>query len=131
MSECLFFLCQVILLTYLTVLYAYNYALERIRERTSDSVFCMAQDANRLVRQSDEYSQCTDIILSVFRALQSYRLRNLVESYQAFDKAAKYVTTLRCIFFVLNGISSNLEIAVILFRNFVIGNRDGRWKHSM
>lgn len=46
------------------------------------------QDASRLIRQSDECSQYTEIIQSVFCALQSYRLRNLVESYQAFEKAA-------------------------------------------
>lgn len=46
------------------------------------------QDANRLIRQSDEYAQYADILAPVFRTLQSYRLRNLVESYQAFEKAA-------------------------------------------
>lgn len=49
----------------------------------------MWQDANRLIRQSDEYAQYADILVPIFRTLQSYRLRNLVESYQAFEKAAK------------------------------------------
>lgn len=49
------------------------------------------QDANRLIRQSDEFAQYADILSPFFRTLQSYRLRNLVESYQAFEKAAKYV----------------------------------------
>ncbi|KAL2251102.1 enhanced ethylene response protein 5 isoform X1 [Sesamum indicum] len=46
------------------------------------------QDANRLFRQSEKYSQYADILLPMFRALQSYRLRNLVESYLAFEKAS-------------------------------------------
>ncbi|CAI9100567.1 OLC1v1037694C1 [Oldenlandia corymbosa var. corymbosa] len=46
------------------------------------------QDFSRLIRQSNEYAQYADIILPLFRTLQSYRLRNLVESYQAFEKAA-------------------------------------------
>ncbi|KAL3651674.1 Enhanced ethylene response protein 5 [Castilleja foliolosa] len=48
------------------------------------------QDANRIIRQSEKYSQYGDIIVPIFRALQSYRLRNLVESYMAFEKASKY-----------------------------------------
>ncbi|KAK6147880.1 hypothetical protein DH2020_018792 [Rehmannia glutinosa] len=48
------------------------------------------QDANRVIRQSEKYSQYADIIVPIFRALQSYRLRNLVESYMAFEKASKY-----------------------------------------
>ncbi|KAK6120354.1 hypothetical protein DH2020_045911 [Rehmannia glutinosa] len=47
------------------------------------------QDANRVIRQSEKYSQYADIIVPIFRALQSYRLRNLVESYMAFEKASK------------------------------------------
>ncbi|KAK6147720.1 hypothetical protein DH2020_018632 [Rehmannia glutinosa] len=46
------------------------------------------QDANRVIRQSEKYSQYADIIVPIFRALQSYRLRNLVESYVAFEKAS-------------------------------------------
>ncbi|KAH6779074.1 proteasome family protein [Perilla frutescens var. hirtella] len=45
------------------------------------------QDANRVIRQT-EYSQYADILVHVFRALQSYRLKNLVESYMAFEKAS-------------------------------------------
>jgi len=50
---------------------------------------CLKQDASRVMRQADRYSQYADILLPLFRALQSYRLKNLVESYQAFEKAAK------------------------------------------
>lgn len=67
------------------------YMFKHMEERTADFVVCMPQDGNRLIRQSDEYSQYADILVPVFRALQCYRLRNLVESYQAFEKAAKYV----------------------------------------
>lgn len=49
------------------------------------------QDANRIIRQTEKYSQYADILVHVFRALQSYRLKNLVESYMAFEKASKYV----------------------------------------
>ncbi|CAN4084776.1 unnamed protein product [Withania somnifera] len=50
------------------------------------------QDASRVIRQADRYSQYADILLPLFRALQSYRLKNLVESYQAFEKAANAFT---------------------------------------
>ncbi|KAK3210512.1 hypothetical protein Dsin_015218 [Dipteronia sinensis] len=46
------------------------------------------QDASRLIKQSDKYSQFGDIILPLFRSLQNYRTGNLVESYQAFEKSA-------------------------------------------
>ncbi|KAL7095949.1 hypothetical protein ACP275_10G054600 [Erythranthe tilingii] len=46
------------------------------------------QDANRIIRQSEKYSQYTDILVPIFRALQSYRLRNLVEAYVAFEKVS-------------------------------------------
>lgn len=50
------------------------------------------QDASRVMRQTDRYSQYADILLPLFRALHSYRLKNLVESYQAFEKAANAFT---------------------------------------
>ncbi|MED6216479.1 Enhanced ethylene response protein 5 [Stylosanthes scabra] len=45
-------------------------------------------DAPRLLKNSDNYSQYSDIILPLFRSLQSYRQSNLLESYTAFEKAA-------------------------------------------
>lgn len=47
------------------------------------------QDANRLIKQSDAYSQFAEIVLPLFRALQNYRLGNVVDAYQAFEKSAK------------------------------------------
>ncbi|PON50453.1 PCI/PINT associated module [Parasponia andersonii] len=46
------------------------------------------QDASRLIKQSDKYSQLAEILLPLFRALQNYRLANLIDSYQAFEKSA-------------------------------------------
>lgn len=46
------------------------------------------QDANRLIRQADKYSQYADIIAPLFRAMQSYRVGHFAESYQAFEKSA-------------------------------------------
>ncbi|XP_076904122.1 enhanced ethylene response protein 5-like [Bidens hawaiensis] len=46
------------------------------------------QDANRLIRQADKYSQYAEIVAPLFRAMQSYRVGHLVESYQAFEKSA-------------------------------------------
>ncbi|KAK6944834.1 Proteasome component (PCI) domain [Dillenia turbinata] len=46
------------------------------------------QDSNRLIKQSDHYSQFSEIIVPLFRALQSYRLNNLVDTYLAFEKSA-------------------------------------------
>ncbi|KAK9947942.1 hypothetical protein M0R45_003537 [Rubus argutus] len=46
------------------------------------------QDANRLIKQSDNYSQFGEILVHLFRAFQSYRVGSFVDSYQAFEKAA-------------------------------------------
>ncbi|XP_024960386.1 enhanced ethylene response protein 5 [Cynara cardunculus var. scolymus] len=46
------------------------------------------QDANRLIRQADKYSQYAEIVAPLFRAMQSYRVGHLAESYQAFEKSA-------------------------------------------
>lgn len=46
------------------------------------------QDANRLIKQSDKYSQFGEIIAPFFRCLQSYRIGNLLDAYHAFEKAA-------------------------------------------
>ncbi|KAI3701405.1 hypothetical protein L6452_26446 [Arctium lappa] len=46
------------------------------------------QDANRLIRQADKYSQYAEIVAPLFRAMQSYRVGRLAESYQAFEKSA-------------------------------------------
>ncbi|XP_023537205.1 enhanced ethylene response protein 5 [Cucurbita pepo subsp. pepo] len=50
------------------------------------------QDANRLIRQSDRYSQFGDILVNFFRALQCYRLGNLIDAYHAFEKSANAFT---------------------------------------
>ncbi|XP_023757113.1 enhanced ethylene response protein 5 [Lactuca sativa] len=46
------------------------------------------QDANRLIRQADKYSQYAEIVSPLFRAMQSYRVSHFAESYQAFEKSA-------------------------------------------
>lgn len=46
------------------------------------------QDSGRLIKHSDHYSQFSDILFNLFRSLQTYRLGNLFDSYQAFEKAA-------------------------------------------
>ncbi|KAJ8750692.1 hypothetical protein K2173_015873 [Erythroxylum novogranatense] len=46
------------------------------------------QDGNRLLKQSDKYSQFGEIIAPLFRSYQSYRIGNLVDCYHAFEKAA-------------------------------------------
>ncbi|CAA0814271.1 proteasome family protein [Striga hermonthica] len=71
-------------------------SLSRLLSLSSDSALLMSiadalntfQDANRIMRQSEKFSQYADIIVPIFRALQSYRLRNLVESYVAFEKGS-------------------------------------------
>lgn len=47
------------------------------------------QDANRLIKQSENYSQFADILVPLFRSLQNYRQNNLLEAYNAFEKTAK------------------------------------------
>ncbi|XP_073132363.1 enhanced ethylene response protein 5 [Henckelia pumila] len=71
-------------------------SLSRLLSVSSDSASLLSladalnifQDANRVIRQSEKHSQYTDILVPIFRALQSYRLRNLVESYTAFERAS-------------------------------------------
>ncbi|KAL4563827.1 hypothetical protein LXL04_027875 [Taraxacum kok-saghyz] len=46
------------------------------------------QDANRVIRQADKYSQYAEIVAPLFRAMQSYRVGHFAESYQAFEKSA-------------------------------------------
>lgn len=48
----------------------------------------LSQDANRVIRQADRYSQYVEIIVPIFRAFQNYKIGNLVDSYQAFEKSA-------------------------------------------
>lgn len=71
-------------------------SLSRLFSVSSDSASLLSvadalnifQDANRVIRQSEKHSQYTDILVPIFRALQSYRLKNLVESYTAFERAS-------------------------------------------
>ncbi|KAF2302693.1 hypothetical protein GH714_001184 [Hevea brasiliensis] len=51
-------------------------------------IFINSLDANRLIKQSEKYSQYGEITAPLFRSLQSYRLGNLVDTYSAFEKAA-------------------------------------------
>ncbi|KAK8706969.1 hypothetical protein V6N13_058040 [Hibiscus sabdariffa] len=46
------------------------------------------QDANRLIKQSEKFSQYGEILAPLFRSLQSYRVGNLVDAYHAFEKFA-------------------------------------------
>ncbi|KAK4799462.1 hypothetical protein SAY86_024827 [Trapa natans] len=46
------------------------------------------QDANRLIKQSDKYSQFGEIIVHLFRSLQNYRLGHSFDAYNAYEKAA-------------------------------------------
>ncbi|XP_042489820.1 enhanced ethylene response protein 5 [Macadamia integrifolia] len=46
------------------------------------------QDANRLIKQADRYSQLGEIIAPLFRCLQNYRIGHLVDAYNAFEKSA-------------------------------------------
>ncbi|XP_057765815.1 enhanced ethylene response protein 5-like [Salvia miltiorrhiza] len=74
-------------------------SLSRLLSVSSDSPTLLSladalntfQDANRVIRQSEKFSQYGDILLHVFRALQSYRVKNLVESYVAFEKASNAI----------------------------------------
>ncbi|KAK4487260.1 hypothetical protein RD792_006136 [Penstemon davidsonii] len=71
-------------------------SLSRLLSISSDSATLLSladalntfQDANRVISQSEKYSQYGDILVPIFRAVRSYRLRNLVESYLAFEKAS-------------------------------------------
>lgn len=45
-------------------------------------------DSNRLIKQSDKFSHLAEILLPLFRALHSYRIGNLVDAYQSYEKSA-------------------------------------------
>lgn len=49
-------------------------------------------DSNRLLKQSDRFSQISEIVSPLFRSIQNFRLGNLLDSYNAFEKAAKYLS---------------------------------------
>lgn len=58
-------------------------------------------DYHRLLKQSDRFFQISDIVSPLFRSIQNFRLGNLLDSYNAFEKAAKYLSfckTLICLF---------------------------------
>ncbi|CAN1148067.1 Enhanced ethylene response protein 5 [Linum perenne] len=61
---------------------------------TSPSLLSLAdalnvfQDANKLIKQSDKFSQFVEVVAPLFRALQSYKIGNLVDAFQAFEKSA-------------------------------------------
>ncbi|KAK3005065.1 hypothetical protein RJ639_017402 [Escallonia herrerae] len=71
-------------------------ALKRLLSVSSDSPHLLSladalnlvQDASRAIRQTDKYAQYADIIFPLFRSLQNYRIKNLADSYQAFEKSA-------------------------------------------
>ncbi|CAI0406114.1 unnamed protein product [Linum tenue] len=46
------------------------------------------QDANRLIKQSEKFSQFGEVVAPFFRSLQCYRIGNLVDAYGAFEKAS-------------------------------------------
>lgn len=74
-------------------------------------------DANRLINQNDNYSQFSDIIVPLFRSLQHYKQSNFVETYNAFEKTAKY----GFLIFLLNEFIWNWsdELTVAIFSAFV------------
>lgn len=45
-------------------------------------------DSNRLLKQSDRFSQISEIVSPLFRSIQNFRLGNLLDSYNAFEKAS-------------------------------------------
>lgn len=59
----------------------------------SDSIN-LFQDGNRLIKQSEKYSQFVEILVPLFRSIQCYRTNNLADAYHAFEKAAKFVLIL-------------------------------------
>lgn len=71
-------------------------SLKRLLAVSSDSPSLLSlsdalnvfQDASRLIKQFDKYSQFGEILVPLFRSLQNYRLGHLVESYQSFEKSA-------------------------------------------
>ncbi|KAF5748483.1 PCI domain-containing protein 2 isoform X1 [Tripterygium wilfordii] len=71
-------------------------SLKQLFSLSSNSPFLLSladglnlfQDANRLIKQSEKYSQFGDIIIPLFRSIQSYKAGNLVDAYNAFEKSA-------------------------------------------
>ncbi|KAI4376537.1 hypothetical protein MLD38_014287 [Melastoma candidum] len=71
-------------------------SLKSLLTLTADSPFLLAvadsislvQDGNRLIKQSEKYSQLAEILVPLLRAIQCYRVNNLADAYHAFEKAA-------------------------------------------
>ncbi|GAB2219672.1 hypothetical protein Droror1_Dr00007309 [Drosera rotundifolia] len=71
-------------------------SLRRLLAVTSDSHLLLSladalnivQDSNRLVKQNEKFGQYGEMLVPLLRALQCYRIRQLVDSYSAFEKFA-------------------------------------------
>ncbi|KAM2555001.1 hypothetical protein TB2_019076 [Malus domestica] len=59
--------------------------LNRFSDADALNIF---KDFNRLIKQSDNDSQFGKILVHLFRAFQSYRIGNFIDSYQAYEKPA-------------------------------------------
>lgn len=70
------------------------------------------QDASRLIKQSDKYSQIGDVLLPLLRSLQSFRIRRFVDAYIAYEKSSKYRLSLSHL--VLGLISLRIIIGGVL-----------------
>lgn len=57
-------------------------------------------DSNRLLKQSDRFSQISEIVSPLFRSIQNFRLGNLLDSYNAFEKAAKYLSFFKTLIYL-------------------------------
>lgn len=97
-------------------------------------------DSNRLLKQSDRFSQISEIVSPLFRSIQNFRLGNLLDSYNAFEKAAKYLSFFKTLIYLFIYIFKLQRwfimdvdggIAVLSFRSFGIGSRRGRWRLCM
>ncbi|KAL9253006.1 Enhanced ethylene response protein 5-like protein [Drosera capensis] len=70
--------------------------LRRLLAVTSDSHLLLSladslnvvQDTSRLVKQNEKWSQYGEMLVPLLRALQCYRIGQLVDSYSAFEKFA-------------------------------------------
>ncbi|KAL9255032.1 Enhanced ethylene response protein 5-like protein [Drosera capensis] len=71
-------------------------SLRRLLAVTSDSHLLLSladalnivQDSNRLVKQNEKFGQYGEMLVPLLRALQCYRIGQLVDSYSAFEKFA-------------------------------------------
>lgn len=98
------------------------------------------ESTNKLIKQAhnnNNNNNFPDIVTPLFRSFQNYRIAHFVDSYLAFEKAAKYVSLaflifwgslILCVLILCVYVCIFFVGAVLLFRSLGTGNQLGLWR---